>query len=212
MASKDPKRRGNRRKQVQFFNRFTRDRERVPPGQYVTRKFPVLTHGETPDIRPEDWHLEVFGAVEQPLRLDWKALMKLPRKTVRVDIHCVTRWTLLGTEWEGVPFQVIVDKVHPHPQARFVMQYAYGGYTTNLPLEDLLKEDVLLAFHLNGYPLPRQHGVPVRMLVPHLYFWKSAKWLKGLEFMIENRPGFWEQHGYHMHGDPWKEERFSQED
>ncbi len=209
MPSKDPRKHVHRLKQVRFFDRFTRDRERIPPGQFVTRKFPVLTYGEAPEIAPEAWRLEVFGAVEQPLVLDWPGLLALPRKTIRVDIHCVTRWSIMGTEWEGVPFQAIVERVQPLPNARFVMQHAYGGYTTNVPLDDLLREEVLLAYRLEGQPIPIPHGGPVRMLVPHLYFWKSAKWIKGLEFMTEDRPGFWEQHGYHMHGDPWKEERFS---
>ena len=182
--------------------------ERIPPGQYLTEKFPVLTYGETPQVDIREWRLRIGGAVETPMELSWDELMSLPRVTVHTDIHCVTRWSKLDTTWEGILFREIVERVNPLPEAGWVMQHAYGGYTTNLPLPEMLADNVLLAFRFNGKPLQREHGGPLRMVVPHLYFWKSAKWLNGLEFMKEDRPGFWEQYGYHNHGDPWKEERF----
>lgn len=182
--------------------------ERIPPGQYLTEKFPVLTFGATPRVEVKSWRLKLFGEVESPLQLSWDEFLSLPTVTVHTDIHCVTRWSKLDTVWEGVPFAEIIKLVKPKPQARFVMQYAEGDYSTNLPLEELLRENVILAYRYGGQPLEPDHGGPLRMVVPHLYFWKSAKWLTGLEFMTEDRPGFWERYGYHNHGDPWKEERF----
>lgn len=180
----------------------------IPPGQYQTKKFPVLTFGETPVIQLENWQLRIWGQIENPIELDWAVFRKLPRAKIHTDIHCVTRWSLLDTTWEGVAFRTIVEMARPLPTAVAVMQHAYGGYTTNLRLEDLLAEDVLLADTFNGEPLSPEHGGPLRMVVPHLYFWKSAKWLRALEFLSEDKPGFWERYGYHMHGDPWAEERF----
>ncbi|RMD97271.1 MAG: sulfite oxidase-like oxidoreductase [Calditrichaeota bacterium] len=185
------------------------EKERVPPGQYVTQKFPVLTYGETPQIDLKSWRLKVWGQVEHPFELTWEAFKALPRAKIHTDIHCVTRWSLLDTEWEGVPFRVIAEKARPLPAAVAVMEHAYGGYTTNMLLQELMDEDVLLADTYNGQPLEVEHGGPVRLVVPKLYFWKSAKWLRGLEFLDKNVPGFWEQYGYHMHGDPWAEERFA---
>lgn len=181
---------------------------RIPPGQYETKKFPVLTYGETQYIQPQEWELRIFGLVENPLVLNWQELLALPAVSIRRDIHCVTRWSLLDSVWEGVLFSELAKRVRPKAEAKFVMQHSYGGYTTNLPLEELLKDDVIIAYKYDGKPLDPDHGGPVRMVAPQLYFWKSAKWLKGLEFMAEDRPGFWEQYGYHMHGDPWSEERF----
>ena len=182
--------------------------DRIPPGQYLTEKFPVLTFGATPRVNVASWRLRVLGEVASPLQLTWDEFLSLPTVTVHTDIHCVTRWSKLDTVWEGVPFSEIVKLVKPNPNARFVMQYAEGDYTTNLPLKELMQENVLLAYRYGGQPLEPDHGGPLRMVVPHLYFWKSAKWLTGLEFMTEDRPGFWERYGYHNHGDPWKEERF----
>ena len=182
---------------------------RVPPGQFVTEKFPVLTYGPVPQVELDTWRLKVWGAVANPIDLSWSDVSALPTVTVHTDIHCVTRWSKLDTTWEGVRFGEIVDRVQPKPDARFVMQHAYGGYTTNLPLEEMLGDDVLLAYRFDGAPLAPEHGGPMRMLVPKLYFWKSAKWLSGLEFRSDDAPGFWETYGYHNHGDPWKEERFS---
>lgn len=183
--------------------------DRLPPGQTLTEKFPVLTYGDTPRIEPKDWRLKVWGLVEEPREFTWEEFMQLPRQRQVCDIHCVTRWSKLDTIWEGVPFKEIARLVKPKPEAKFIMEHAYGGYTTNLPLEELLEDDVLLAFNYDDQPLEYEHGGPVRMLVPKLYFWKSAKWLNGLEFLPVNRPGFWEMYGYHMHGNPWREERFS---
>jgi DMSO/TMAO reductase YedYZ molybdopterin-dependent catalytic subunit len=202
-------------KRVQRLRRADERREhdagqgRVPPGQVFTYKFPVLHYGSTPHIDLKDWRLKVWGLVEEPREFTWEELVGLPKQRQVCDIHCVTRWSKLDTVWEGVPFQEIARLVRPKPEAKFVMEHAYGGYTTNMALEELLDDDVLLAFNYDDKPLEPEHGGPLRMLVPKLYFWKSAKWLRGLEFMAGNQPGFWEMYGYHMHGDPWTEERFS---
>ncbi len=182
---------------------------RIPPGQYKTVKFPVLTFGATPHVDLRTWRIRILGLVEEPFEMDWEEFTGLPTKKVVTDIHCVTRWTKLDTVWEGVPFADLMHRIRPLPAATHVMQHAYGGYTTNLPVEELLADDVLLAYKLDGKPLSEEHGGPLRLVVPALYFWKSAKWLAALEFQDENKPGFWEKHGYHMHGDPWLEERFS---
>jgi DMSO/TMAO reductase YedYZ molybdopterin-dependent catalytic subunit len=182
--------------------------DRLPPGQYLTTKFPVLTYGPTPLVDSATWRLTVRGLVKNPITLAWDEFVKLPTRSVKVDIHCVTRWSLLDTEWEGVSFAEIERLVEPLPEARFVMQHAAGEYTTNVPLSVLRDDDVLLAYRFGGEPLPAEHGGPARMLVPKLYFWKSAKWLTGLEFLPADRPGFWEMYGYHNHGNPWREERF----
>ncbi len=181
---------------------------RIPPGQYTTAKFPVLTYGDTPEISLKEWHLKVWGLVEKPLALTWEELRALPSKEIVCDLHCVTRWSQLDMRWEGVSFGELAKLVEPKPEARFVMQHCFGGYTTNVPLEELYDEEVLIAYSYDGKPLARDHGGPVRMLVPKLYLWKSAKWLNGLEFMPDDKPGFWERYGYHNHGDPWTEERF----
>jgi DMSO/TMAO reductase YedYZ molybdopterin-dependent catalytic subunit len=202
-------------KRVQRLRRAGERREhdagqgRVPPGQVLTYKFPVLHYGSTPRVDPKDWRLKVWGLVEEPREFTWEEFMELPRQRQMCDIHCVTRWSKLDTVWEGVSFREIVRLVKPRPEAKFVMEQAYGGYTTNMALEELLDDDVLLAFNYGDKPLEPEHGGPLRMLVPKLYFWKSAKWLRGLEFIAEDQPGFWEIYGYHMHGDPWTEERFS---
>lgn len=181
---------------------------RIPPGQYLTNKFPVLTYGETPVVNLEDWRLKVWGLVENPLELNWQEFRALPSKEIVCDLHCVTRWSQLGMKWEGVPFSEIAKLAKPKPEAKYVMQHCYGGYTTNLPLDEMYEDDVLVAFNYDGRPLPTDHGGPVRMLVPKLYLWKSAKWLNGIEFMRSDKAGFWENYGYHNHGDPWTEERF----
>lgn len=182
--------------------------DRIPPGQYTTTKFPVLTYGETPHVSLKEWRLKVWGLVNKPLTLSWEDFQSLPRKEIVCDLHCVTRWSQLDMKWEGVPFRALAELVAPLAEARFVMQHCFGGYTTNLPLNELFEDDVLIADKYDGLPLAREHGGPVRMLVPKLYLWKSAKWLNGLEFMRDDKPGFWERYGYHNHGDPWTEERF----
>ena len=183
---------------------------RVPPGQYVTEKFPVLHYGSVPRVDLARWDFRVWGDVDSPLTLTWDQFKALPRKTVETDIHCVTRWSKLGTTWEGVAIQEILALAQVRPSARFVVAHAEQGYTANLPLDVLDDADVLLADTFDGKPLEKDHGWPLRLVVPKRYFWKSAKWIRGLEFLDRDIPGFWERYGYHNEGDPWKEERFSE--
>ena len=185
---------------------------RVPPGQYVTNKWPVLTYGRTPSIQPEKWTLRIFGLVADEKTFSWKEFQALPRVRVTADFHCVTRFSTLDNGWEGVATREVIRHVRVDPQASHVMVHCYGGYTTNLPLEDFLSEKALLVDHHNGNPLLADHGGPVRLIVPHLYAWKSAKWVNGIELMNEDRRGFWEENGYHTYGDPWTEERFSSQE
>ncbi len=183
---------------------------RLPPGQYLTEKFPVLHYGSVPRFDPLTWDFKVWGLVDNPIRLTWDEFLKLPTTQTVVDIHCVTRWSKLDTPWEGVPWSWVMEMAKPKPEAKFVMAHCEYGFTANVPLEDLLNDKaVMLAYKYDNKPLDPEHGYPLRLLVPHLYFWKSAKWLRGLEFMEKDRPGFWEGYGYHMHGDPWLSERFS---
>ena len=182
---------------------------RVPPGQFLTERFPVLTHGET--VRYSvltHWDLRVFGLVGEEKHFSWEALRAMPTNTQTVDIHCVTRWSKLDTNWTGVPWRTFMKAIDVDPAATHVMAHCDGSYTTNISLDVLDDDDTLLAFYYDGQPLSPEHGFPLRLLVPKKYFWKSAKWLRGLEFMTADRPGFWERHGYHMQGDPWDEERF----
>ncbi|MDA8334927.1 MAG: sulfite oxidase-like oxidoreductase [Peptococcaceae bacterium] len=180
------------------------EKVRVPPGQHVTRGFPVLHHGEVPALDPGRWRLTIFGLVEEPLTLDYAAVRALPASRVGADVHCVTGWSKLDNTWEGVRTRDLMARVRVKPAARFVLVHAAPGFTTNLPLDDFLHPDVLLAWGHNDAPLAPEHGWPLRLVVPHLYFWKSAKWLEGIELTDEDRPGFWEQEGYHMRGDPWE--------
>jgi DMSO/TMAO reductase YedYZ molybdopterin-dependent catalytic subunit len=182
--------------------------ERLPPGQREVRDWPVLDLGGRPSVTAADWRLAVDGLVEQPLALDWQALQDLPQSEFRSDIHCVTAWSRFDNLWRGVATRDLLARVRPRPGARFVICHAYDGYTTNLPLADFAGEDVLLATSWEGRPLPSEHGGPVRVVLPHLYFWKSAKWLRRLELTEADRPGFWEVRGYHNRGDPWTEERY----
>jgi len=187
----------------------TRRVNRVPPGQSRTRKWPVLHAGSAPAIDRHTWHLEIFGLVERPLRLTWPEFRTLPRIKVFADFHCVTQWSRLGNLWEGVSARHLMELAGVRPEARFVIPGGSDdGWTTNLPLEDLLADDVLLADTHDGEPLDPDHGGPVRLMVPRLYAWKSAKWLKSLELVADDRPGYWERGGYHMYGDPWTEQRF----
>lgn len=182
---------------------------RTPPGQFLTSKFPVLTYGPTPTITDLDgFRLSVFGEVEEPREFTWSELMALPADTQTVDIHCVTRWSKLDTTWTGISWRRFLEGIVPTAAATHVMAHCVGGYTTNISLEVLDDDDTMLAYLYDGKPLEREHGYPMRLLVPKYYFWKSAKWLTGLEFMSGDRPGFWEQHGYHMRGEPFAEERF----
>jgi DMSO/TMAO reductase YedYZ molybdopterin-dependent catalytic subunit len=182
---------------------------RVPPGQKLTTRFPVLHYGPVPRYNLQTWDFRVWGLVEEELRLTYAELTSLPTTRIVTDLHCVTGWSQLNMAWEGVAFKEVFKLIKPLPAGRFVMAHSENNYTANLTLEDLLAGSVLLAWKYDDEPLTPEHGYPLRLLIPHLYLWKSAKWLRGLEFVAENRPGFWEERGYHMHGDPWKEERFS---
>ena len=189
--------------------RAMRDAGRLPPGQSATLKWPVLHVGSVPRFDPSTWDFRVSGLVNKPLRLSWDEFTHLPMKDVTADMHCVTKWSRFDVRWEGVPFSEIVKLVEPKPEAKYVMVLAEQGFTSNLPLADLLAPAVLFALKHNGEPLPGDHGYPVRLVVPQLYAWKSVKWVRGLEFLAEDTPGFWEENGYNMRGDPFKEERFS---
>lgn len=186
--------------------------DRVPPGQYVTDKWPVLTYGDTPEIEPERWSVLLFGRVAEEVTLTWEQFQALPRVRVTADFHCVTRFSTLDNAWEGVSTRELLRQVRPDSEASHVMVHCYGGYTTNLPLEDFLSEHALLVDRHNGLPLPVDHGGPVRLVVPHLYAWKSAKWVNGIELLDKDQRGFWERSGYHTYGDPWREERFSSQE
>lgn len=185
---------------------------RLPPGQHLTRGFPVLDLGVRPPIDLEGWTLEVTGEVETPLRLNWNEFRDLPRVEQVSDFHCVTTWSKYDVRWSGVPFLAIAERAGLKPSARFVIAQGGEGYTTNIPLADCLREDVLLADELDGQPLPLEHGGPVRLIVPHLYAWKSAKFLRALRFAEIDEPGFWEVRGYHNTGDPWREQRYQGRD
>jgi DMSO/TMAO reductase YedYZ molybdopterin-dependent catalytic subunit len=180
--------------------------DRVPPGQYVTDDFPVLSAGPTPHTSLDDWDLTITGEVDGLRRWSWDEFRALPSEPVTVDIHCVTKWSKLDSEWEGVPLDTLLDGVDT--TAEYVVAFCDGGYTTNLPLEDLTEGKAWIAFAFDGEPLDPEHGGPARLLVPHLYFWKSAKWVRGLRLAATDEPGFWEQNGYHNYGDPWKEQRY----
>lgn len=180
---------------------------RLPPGQSLTQKFPVLTYGPTPVPDLENWDLRVFGEVEHALRWNWREFTALPTVTLKTDIHCVTRWSMFGTVWEGVPFKEFVKLFGLRPAAKYVIAHCEHGYTANLPLDVMMQDDVLLAYRFGGEDLTAEHGFPLRTLVPSRYFWKSAKWVRGLEFSASDQPGFWEQAGYHNEGDPFKEQR-----
>jgi DMSO/TMAO reductase YedYZ molybdopterin-dependent catalytic subunit len=184
--------------------------DRIPPGQYKTDKFPVLHYGSVPHTDLATWDFRVFGEVDAPFTLTWDQFKALPRKSVHTDIHCVTRWSKLDTTWEGVPIQEVLRLAQPRPAAKFVVAHSEQGYTANLPLDVLDDDDVLLADTFDGAPLEAEHGWPLRLIVPKRYFWKSAKWIRGLEFLDHDQLGFWERYGYNNDADPWKEERYSE--
>jgi len=184
-------------------------RMRIPPGQYLTEKWPVLHYGSVPDTDLGTWDLRIWGEVEAPQRIDWDGFVELPHSSVHVDIHCVTRWSRLDMDFGGVAIGHILELARPTPTARYVVAHAEGGYSANLPLAVLDDDDVLLADSANGAPLSPEHGFPLRLVVPKRYFWKSAKWLRGLEIRVDDQPGFWERYGYHNEADPWLEERFA---
>ena len=179
----------------------------LPPGQIATDKWPVLTYGETPIVDASQWRLSLSGLVEEPRSVTWDEMLAIPPASIVCDMHCVTRWSKFDNRFEGARVRDLLAMVKVKPEARYVMAHCHGGYTTNVPLADLMGDDVLLAYKYEGKPLEAEHGGPCRLLVPRLYLWKSAKWVNGLELLEKDRPGFWERGGYHMYGDPWKEER-----
>ena len=210
MVSRNPDRRA--------MEESLRSEGRLPPGQALTLKFPVLHYGPIPTFDPSTWDLRVWGEVQEEKRWDWKTFQTLPRRKLRMDIHCVTRWSKADTEWEGVSLGQLVDEdlIQPKPEARYVMQHCEFGFTANLPLEVALADNFLLATHYNGQPLTPEHGFPLRGVVGFIperedlktvYFWKGGKWLRSLEFMSEDQLGFWEQAGYHNEADVWREQR-----
>ncbi len=188
------------------------ERERLPPGQIITQKWPVLHYGTVPAVDTAQWRFQVRGAVERPFTLGWDELIEMPRQETVCDIHCVTRWSRYDNVFGGVPVRALLARAGVRPEARYALVHAEHGFTTNLPLDDLDREPNLLALTFGGEPLTPEHGGPVRLLVPHLYFWKSAKWVRGIELMEEDYPGFWEQNGYHMRGEPWAEQRHGRPD
>ena len=182
------------------------DGDRVPPGQYLTDDFPVLSAGPTPHRPLEEWDFTIVGEIDEPRRWTWDEFRALPSEEVTVDIHCVTKWSKLDTVWEGVRVDTLLEGVGS--EADYALAFCDGGYTTNVPLADLVDGKAWVAYAYDGEPLDPEHGGPARLLVPHLYFWKSAKWVRGLRLMAEDEPGFWEQNGYHLYGDPWREQRY----
>ena len=182
---------------------------RVPPGQKVVDGWPVFTYDAVPRIDLATWEFRIWGEVEEEVTFTWQEFLAIPKTAVTSDIHCVTHWSKLDNVWEGVTFREVMKHVRLKPDARYAMVHSYGGYTTNIPLADLDDDDVLFAYKHDGKDLTPDHGWPLRLVLPKLYFWKSAKWVRGLHFLSSDRPGFWETYGYHMRGDPWKEERYS---
>ena len=182
---------------------------RLPPGQSLTLKWPVLHLGSVPHFDPARWDFQITGLVEQPVRFTWDEFLRLPLKEITADMHCVTRWSRFDVRWQGVPFTEVAKVVKLKPEAKYAMIQAEQGYRSNLPLQDLMHPATLLVLKHNGEPLPADHGYPLRLVVPHLYAWKSVKWVRGLDFMAEDGPGVWESAGYHIYGDPFKEQRFT---
>jgi DMSO/TMAO reductase YedYZ molybdopterin-dependent catalytic subunit len=183
---------------------------RTPPGQTLTSKWPVLHYGSVPVIDPHapDWSLRVFGLCDEEFELTYPQILEMPSVDVYCDMHCVTHWSRLDNTFTGVSTKLLIDRANPREDAKFVMCHSEAGFTVNVPLRDFVAEDCLLAYAWEGKPLTAEHGGPLRGLVPRLYLWKSAKWIRGIELRATDAPGFWEQNGYHMHGDPWKEQRF----
>jgi DMSO/TMAO reductase YedYZ molybdopterin-dependent catalytic subunit len=185
-------------------------KERIPPGQYETKDFPVLSAGPTPRTSLERWNFSIYGEIAEELKWTWDEFQKLPRETVMVDIHCVTKWSKLDTVWTGVSVDILLERIDLDAQpVHYLIAFCDGGYTTNLPLADVRGGKAWIAYEYDGKPLTPEHGGPARLLVPHLYFWKSAKWVRGFKLLTEDRPGFWESVGYHNYGDPWKEQRYA---
>ena len=195
----------SRKMQIEGNNAF--GKPKLPPGQEGIQKFPVLTYGPLPKISLDTWRLRVWGLVE-PKEWNWKEFMELPQSELKADFHCVTHWSRFDDMWRGVLFRDLYARLSVKPEAKHVMQHAYGGYTTNLPIQWMLEEEVILAHTFNGEPLPPDHGGPLRVFTPRRYAWKGAKWVNGFEFMTQDNPGFWEVNGYSNSADPWREERF----
>lgn len=196
--------------------RKTREREmraarRLPPGQSLTLKWPVLHEGAVPEFDPATWDFQITGLAEKPLRMSWEEFARLPMREVQADMHCVTRWSRFDVRWEGVPFAEVAKLAQIKAESKFVMVHAEHGYTSNVPLDDLMQPTTLFALKHGGAPLPPEHGYPLRLVVPHLYAWKSVKWVRGIEFLAADAPGFWERNGYHIYGDPFKEQRFTKD-
>ena len=185
---------------------------RLPPGQTLVTNFPVLSYGPTPRFNAAKWDFRLMGLVERPLRFTWEEFRALPRTQQVADFHCVTTWSRYDNQWEGIKTRALAEMVGIKPEAKFVVVLCDGGYTTNLPLDEFLDDDVLLAYRHDGKDLAPDHGWPLRLVVPKLYAWKSAKWVRAIEFSARDRRGFWEVRGYHNHGDPWTEERYSFEE
>jgi DMSO/TMAO reductase YedYZ molybdopterin-dependent catalytic subunit len=196
---------GNERKQKEH---QMREEGRLPPGQSLTLKWPVLHEGSVPQFDPAHWDLRVLGLVRNSVKLSWEEFNRLPRINTTSDFHCVTRWSRFDNHWQGVAFREVIKFAEPLPEAHYVLVHAEQGYTANVSLADLDRDHVLLATHHDDKPLEPEHGYPLRLIVPHLYGWKSVKWVRGFEFLDSDAPGLWEQNGYHMRGDPWKEQRF----
>ncbi len=188
-----------------FTGRGRRDVD-LPPGQYLTEDFPVLSAGPTPRVNVDGWQFGVTAESGRRHTWSWPELLALPSETITVDLHCVTKWSKLGTTWRGVRIETLLEDVET--AADYVLAHSYGGYTTNMPLEDLLDGKAWIAYEYDGEPVPAEHGGPARLLVPHLYLWKSAKWVRELQLLLDDEPGFWESAGYHNYGDPWREQRY----
>lgn len=183
--------------------------QRLPPGQYEVTNFPVLSAGPTPRIRTDEWRLTIEGLVRRPVSWNWQEFLALPSKDYVVDISCVTKWTHFDMKWKGVSVDTLFEAIELDSKAAFITASSYGGYTTNVPIPDILNDQAFIAYEYDGNPLAPEHGGPARLVVPHLYFWKSAKWIRGFQVEERERLGFWESIGYHRRGDPWKEERYS---
>jgi DMSO/TMAO reductase YedYZ molybdopterin-dependent catalytic subunit len=199
---------GNERKELE---RQRKLEGRLPPGQSLTLKWPVLHYGSVPRFDPQTWDFRIYGLVEQPVKLNWQEFNALPKKTRSSDFHCVTRWSRFDNQWQGVPFREVLKLVTRKPGAEYALIHGEQGFTANVPMRDLDREEVSFATHHDGEPLSADHGYPLRLIVPHLYAWKSVKWVRGVELLDHDAAGFWEQNGYHMYGDPWKEQRFSED-
>jgi DMSO/TMAO reductase YedYZ molybdopterin-dependent catalytic subunit len=194
---------------MKYFEKSTPElSDRVPPGQYLAKGFPVLTYGDTPEINTRNWQLRVWG-LAAPKTFTWEDMMSFPQHDFSEDFHCVTRWSKLDVKWTGIKIADVLAQIDLDPKATYVLQHCYGGYTTNVPLDDFNRDNTFFAHTLFGEPLPAEHGGPMRTVIPHLYAWKSAKWINGLEFLPADQMGFWERNGYHHRGDPWAEERYS---